>query len=135
MALQLSTTVRNAKADAFESTINGAGDAILHIYAGAVPANCAAADTASPLASIDVPADWLSNASSGQKALVGTWTTTALATGTATHWRIKVSTTAHAQGTVTATGGGGDITLNSVSISAIGQQVTVSTFTYTEGNS
>ncbi|MEB3212484.1 MAG: hypothetical protein VKL39_14085 [Leptolyngbyaceae bacterium] len=131
MALQLSTTVRNAMADAFESSINTAGDAVLTIRTGAVPANCAAANSGTLLATIDVPADWLGAASNGAKALAGSWTTTAAATGTAAHFRIMVGATCHAQGTVTATGGGGDLTLNTTSISAVGQQVTVTTFTLT----
>ena len=132
MTLQLSVTVRNAMADAFESSINGAGDAVLEIRSG-VAANCAAADAGTLLGTIDVPADWLAAASGGAKVLAGTWTTTAAAVGTAAQFRIKVGSTCHAQGTVTATGGGGDLTLNSVSISAVGQQITVTSFTLTMG--
>ena len=40
MAVQLSTTVRNARLDVIESTISTA--AVLRIYTGAQPANCAA---------------------------------------------------------------------------------------------
>jgi hypothetical protein len=96
-----------------------------------VPANCAASATGTLLGTIDVPSDWLGAASGGAKALAGSWTTTAAATGTAGHWRVVVGSTCHAQGTITATGGGGDLALNSTSVSAVGQQITVTSFTLT----
>jgi hypothetical protein len=74
-------------------------------------------------------------ASSGSKALSGTWQdTSADSTGTAGHFRIKASGgTCHMQGTVTATGGGGDMTVDNTSF-ASGQQFTVTAFTLTDGN-
>lgn len=127
MAVQLSDAVRNAMADAYESTIGTAPT--LEIRTGAPPANCAAADSGTLLASMALPSDWLSAASSGSKTLLGTWQDlTADAAGTAGHYRIKQGGTCHEQGTVTATGGGGDLTLNNVSI-AVGQAVSVTAFT------
>lgn len=133
MALQFGTTLRNARLDSIESTIGTAP--ILEIRTGAPPANCAAADSGSVLATITLPSDWLAAASGGSKAKSGTWTNTASGTGTAEHWRIKDSggSVCHAQGTITATGGGGDMTLDNTSI-ASGQSVTVNTFTVTDGN-
>lgn len=132
MAIQLSTTVRNARLDAIETAISTAPT--LEIRSGSAPANCAAADSGTVLASITCPSDWLAAASSGAKAIAGTWEDlSADATGTAAHFRIKQSTTCHIQGTVTATGGGGDMELSSVSITA-GQSVTITTFTLTDGN-
>lgn len=134
MALQLSTAVRNARLDAIESTIGASG--ILRIRTGAVPASCATADSGTVLATITLPADWMAAASSGSKALAGTWQdSSADATGTAAHFRIYDSggTTCHIQGTVTATGGGGDMTVDNVSF-ATGQSFTVTTFTLTDGN-
>ena len=129
MARQFSTTVRNAIADVYESTISTAP--ILRIRTGAAPANCAASRTGTVLATMTLPSDWLAAASSGAKALSGTWQdTSADATGTAGHFRIKQGATCHDQGTITATGGGGDMTLDNTSITA-GQQVTVTTFTVT----
>jgi hypothetical protein len=75
-------------------------------------------------------------ASTGTKALSGTWQdTSADATGTAAHFRIHDSTgtTCHIQGTVTATGGGGDMTVDNTSFST-GQAFSVTTFTLTAGN-
>lgn len=134
MALQLSVAVRNARLDAFESTTGTS--AILEIRTNAQPANCAAADAGTLLASMTLPSDWMAAAASGAKALAGTWQdTSANATGTAAHFRIKDSggSTCHMQGSVTATGGGGDIELDNVSI-ASGQQVTITAFTLTDGN-
>ena len=134
MALQYSVAVRNAQLDAVESTTGTA--AILRIYSGAAPANCAAAASGTLLAEMTLPSDWMAAASSGSKALSGTWQdASANATGTAGHFRLLDSggTTCHAQGTVTATGGGGDLTLDNTSI-ASGQSVTITSFTLAAGN-
>lgn len=134
MAIQLSTTVRNARLDAIETAIGAS--AVLKIRSGSAPANVAAADSGTVLATLSLPSDWLAAASSGSKAKSGTWQdTSADATGTAAHFRIYASdgTTAHIQGTVTVTGGGGDMTVDSVSFTA-GQSFTISTFTLTDGN-
>jgi len=134
MALQLSTTVRNARLDTIESTISTS--AILKIRSGSAPADCGTADSGTVLATLTLPSDWMAAASSGSKAKSGTWNdTSADATGTAAHFRIYDSggTTCHIQGTVTATGGGGDMTLDNTSI-ASGQTVTITTFTLTDGN-
>ena len=129
MALQFSTTVRNAWLDTFESTISTL--AVLKIRTGTQPATCATADSGTVLASMSLPSDWMAAASSGSKAKSGTWNdTSADNTGTAAHFRLYASdgTTCHAQGTVTATGGGGDLTLDSVSLTAA-QTVTITGFT------
>ena len=135
MALQFSVTVRNAQLDAFETAIGTS--AVLKIRSGSVPATCATADSGTVLSTINLPSDWMAAASSGSKALSGSWTdASADATGTAGHFRLYASdgTTCHAQGTVTITGGGGDMTLDNTSI-ATGQAVTVTGFTLTAGNS
>ena len=140
MALQYSVDVRNAQLDAFESTVLTSGTpAVLKIRSGTVPANCAAADSGTVLASIDLPTGaggFMSDASSGSVSKTGTWEDAdADATGTAGHFRIYDSVgVCHAQGTITATGGGGDMTLDNTSI-ATGQTVTVTTFSIAAGNS
>ena len=134
MALQYSVAVRNAQLDAFESTIGVS--AVLRIISGTPPANCATAQTGTLLAALTLPADWMSAASAGSKALLGTWQDTAAdATGTAGYFRIldSTGTTCHAQGTITVTGGGGDMTLDNTSINS-NQTVTVTSFTLTAGN-
>ena len=134
MALQLSVGVRNARLDAIETTVGTS--AIMKIRSGAAPANCAAADSGTVLATLNLPSDWMAAASSGSKAKSGTWEdTSADATGTAAHFRLYASdgTTCHIQGTVTATGGGGDLTVDNTSF-ASGQAFTVTGFTLTDGN-
>jgi hypothetical protein len=134
MAIQLSVAVRNARLEAIETT-TGTG-AIMRIRTGAQPASCATADSGTVLATLTLPSDWMSNASGGTKALLGTWQDTAAdATGTAAHYRIydSAGTTCHLQGSVTATGGGGDITVDNVSF-ATGQQFTITAFSLTDAN-
>jgi hypothetical protein len=135
MAIQLSTAVRNARLDAIETTVGTS--AVLRIRSGSVPANCAAADAGTVLATVNLPSDWMAAAASGSKSLSGSWVdSSADATGTAAHFRLydSTGTTCHVQGTVTATGGGGDMTVDSTSFTA-GQQFTVTTFTLTDANS
>lgn len=85
MTIQFSVAVRNAKLDAIEVAIGTS--AILKIRTGAVPANCAAADSGTVLATCNLPSDYFANAASGQKAKSGTWEDTAAdAPGTAGHW-------------------------------------------------
>lgn len=134
MTVQQSIAVANAKLDAIETTIGTS--AVLKLFAGAQPANCAAANSGSPLASGTLPSDWMNAASAGVKTKLGTWTITGLpAAGTGTnvgHYRLFASdgTTCHEQGSVTVTGGGGDMTVDNVNV-ANNQVITVSTFTKT----
>lgn len=133
MALQYSVSVRNSQLDALETAVGAT--AVLKLFTGAPPANCAAANTGTELVSETLPADWMAAASSGSKAKSGTWQAAGIAAGSAAHFRLYASdgTTCHAQGTVTATGGGGDMTLDNVVI-AVDQSVTFSTFTISAGN-
>lgn len=132
MAIQLSTTVRNARLDAIESTIGT--DAVLKIRSGAAPADCGTADSGTVLASLTLPADWMAAAASGAKAKSGTWQdASADATGTAAHFRLYASdgTTCHMQGTVGTSGT--DMIVDSTSFTA-GQSFTINTFTLTDAN-
>lgn len=133
MALQFSTGVRNAMLDTIESTTGAT--AVLKIFSGSAPANCATADSGTTLVTMTLPSDWMNAASGGTKTYIATWQdTSADAGGTAGYFRIypSVPTTTNAtiQGTVTATGGGGDLTLDTVTIVS-GQQVTITQFTLT----
>ena len=131
MAIQLSVAVRNARLDAIESAISTGPT--LEIRTGAQPANCAAADFGSVLATFTLPSDWLAAASNGTKAINGgPWQdTSADAAGTAAHFRIKQSTTCHMQGTVGQ--GTGDLQLDNTTIAA-GQAVSITAFTLTDAN-
>jgi len=134
MAVKFSGAVRNARLDAIETGIGVS--AILKLRTGAAPASVATADSGTVLATLNLPADWLAAAASGQKAKSGTWEDlSADAAGTAAHYRVYASdgTTAHVQGTVTATGGGGDLTLDNT-VLAVAQSVTVTSWVFTDGN-
>lgn len=135
MTLQFSDAVRNAELEAIETTISTS--AVLKIRTGAAPANVAAADTGTVLATLNLPSDWLAAASGGAKAKSGTWSdASADASGDAGHFRIYATdgTTKHIQGTVTAVGGGGDLTLSGGITIVATQTVTVDAFTLTAGN-
>lgn len=128
MALQFSTAYRNAMLDALETTTGAS--AILEIRTGAAPADCAAADSGTLLASMSLPADWMAAAASGAKEKSGTWQdTSANNSGTIGHFRVKDSggTTTHAQGTA---GLAGDLVTDSATTTA-GQLILVNTFTLT----
>lgn len=99
--MQFSTTVRNARLDAIETGIGVS--AILKLWSGALPGNCAAADAGTQLANAALPSDWMAAASSGSKAKSGTWQDVAAdANGLARHYRLYASdgSTCHMQGLV-----------------------------------
>lgn len=129
---QYSVAVNNARLDAIESTTGVS--ARLNIYSGAAPANCAAADTGTLLATLVLPSDWMANATAAAKALAGSWTGTASAgaAATPTHYRIKDSTntTTHMQGTCGI--GSGELQVNGTITN--GQTVTVTSFNLNAGN-
>ena len=132
MAIQYSVPVNNGRLDSIETTIGTAP--ILTIRTGTVPANCAAANSGTVLATATLPSDWMTNAAAGVKSKSGTWQdTSADATGTAAHFRIHDSTgtTCHLQGTVGTSGA--DMIVDSVSFTAT-QSFTVNTFTITAAN-
>lgn len=132
MALQLSTTVRNARLDAIETAVGTS--AVLKIFTGSVPANCAAADSGTVIASLTLPSDWAAAASSGAKSKSGTWQDLSCDnSGTCGHFRLYASdgTTCHLQGTAGTSGT--DMIVDTASPTA-GQSFTVSSFTLTDGN-
>lgn len=131
MALQKSTTLRNAQLDLIESTIGTSP--IMRIATGSPPANCAAADSGTLLINITLPSDWMAAASGGVKSKSGTWSGTASGGSASTpgHFRIKDSggTTVHLQGTAGI--GSGDLSFDG-SITS-GLTVTITTFDITAG--
>lgn len=135
--LQFGDLVRNARLDAFETATGTAPK--LRLMSGAMPVNCATADSGTLLCEMGLPADYMSPAATGSKVKLGVWSGVGDAgagAGTnAGYFRIKntAGTVVHCQGDVTATGGGGAMTLDNLSI-ASGQTVTVTTFTLTDGN-
>lgn len=132
MAFQFSPPVRNAWLDAIEAVIGASPT--LEIRTGAAPANCAAADVGTVLATITLPADWMAAAAAGAKAMQGTWQdASADASGTAGHFRIKVGGTCHIQGSITSTAvGTGDMLIDNPVLAA-SQQFNVTSFGLTAG--
>ena len=132
MARGYSVAVRNAMLDAYETTIGTAP--LLRFYSGSMPATAGDTTTGTLLASITLPSDWLAAASSGSKALLGTWAgvgVSGASTGTNIgYFRLfnSAGSTCHDQGTVTVTGGGGDMTVNNINI-ADTQAISVTGFT------
>lgn len=134
MTIQLSETVRNACADALETAIGTSP--VLKIRTGSPPTSIADGDSGDVLATLSLPPDWLTSASSGSKSISGTWQDLAADDdGTAAHFRIYASngTTQHMQGTVSMPGGGGDMIVDNTSF-ATGQTFSVEAFTITAGN-
>jgi hypothetical protein len=131
MAIQASTTVRNAILDAIETAIGTSP--VLKVRTGSQPADCATADSGTVLADITCPSDWAAAASSGSKAKSGTWQdTSADASGTPGHFRLYATggSTCHLQGSAAV--GSGD--LNFDATVSLGGTVTVTTFTLAAAN-
>ena len=132
MALQYSVALRDAQMNQIETTIGTAGTSTLEIRTGAPPATCATASSGTVLATITLPADWLTASSSGTVSKVGTWTdASADNTGTAGHFRIFNGATCHMQGTVGTSGT--DMIVDNTSF-ASGQSFSITTFSITAGN-
>ena len=134
MALQYSVLVRNARLDAVEAAIGAS--AVITVRTGAPPANCAAANTGTLLATVNLPSDWMADASGGTKSMLGAWEDgSADAAGIPGHFRIFATdgTTCGAQGTVTETGAGGDLTVN-LPFLEIGDAFVFTSFTINAGN-
>ncbi len=132
MAIQKSTALRDAEANAYESTIGTTP--VMKLFTGSQPANCGAANSGTELASGTLPSDWMGASSGGAVAKAGTWTLTGVAGGVAAHYRLYASngTTCHEQGTVGQ--GSGDLSLDNTTI-ANGQTITISTWSRTVANS
>lgn len=137
--LAFSVGVRNAMLDAIEVT--GGSVCAMEILNGTIPDTCATAETDTVLVTIALPSDWMAAANAGAKAKAGTWQdATADATGTASYFRIyssqttKDNTTCIMQGTAGETADTPDLVLDNKAINS-GQQVTITGFTLTAGNS
>jgi len=132
MAIQLSTAVRNARLDAIEVAIGAS--AVLKIRSGAAPANVAAADAGTVLATLALPANWMNDAAAGAKTMLGSWAdNSADAAGVAQHFRIYATdgTTQHLQGTVGTSGA--DMIVDNTNF-ALGQAFSITSFTLTDAN-
>jgi hypothetical protein len=85
--MQKSLEVRNAYLDAQE--VAAGVSPIMKLLTGAMPANCAAAQTGTVVATLPLPSDWMLPASGGVKSKSGTWEDVAAdAGGLAGYYRI-----------------------------------------------
>ena len=126
MAFQYGVVLRNNQVSQIQTSIGASGT--LKIFSGAEPANCAAADPTGLLATIVLPAAFLTS-SGGVTTIAGTWSVAASGTGTAASFRMyDGSAVCHVQGNTTA-----DLVLNNQSIVS-GQTVSVTSFSVTAGN-
>lgn len=129
MALQLSAACRNGRADAITTAVGNAGTLI--IRTGAPPADCAAADSGSVLATHTLGSPFAPGASGGVLSPTLPSNVNASGTGTAGHWRVKTSGgTTVAQGTCGTSGA--DMNLNTTSL-VTGGPVQISSWSLTEG--
>jgi hypothetical protein len=127
--MQISSTVRSAMADAFETVIGTS--ARLLIFTATNPAMGATA-TGTKLCDATLPSDWLTAASSGQKTLSGTWQdSSADASGVAQTFQLfdNALTFVAMQGTI-STSTTSDMQFSNTVVSS-GLSVTVTSFTLT----
>src|SRR5690348_6903951 len=116
MALQLSTTARNGRADAITTAVGNAG--LLRIYTGSIPADCGTAASGTKLSESTCGSPFAPGAASGVLSPTLPAQVAAVASGTAGYWRVYKSdgTTCVAQGSLGTTGSGADLILNSLTI-------------------
>lgn len=133
MIVQFSSGVRDGRANAVESTIGVSPT--LKVFDGSIPANCAAADAGTVLATIALPSDWMAASSGGVIAKTGTWQDASSDnSGTAQYWRLYRSGGAcDMQGDITNQAGTGSMKVTDTAFTA-GLPFTVLTFGWTEGN-
>ena len=129
--MQYSVDVRNAKMAAIVSAIGPSP--VLQIRSGPPPQNCAARDSGSLLASMTLPAEWMTAAKNGRIAKAGEWESRgADANGDAGHFRIYATDgRCMLQGTVSTAGA--DMTVDSVGFIA-GQIFVINSFSIADNN-
>lgn len=134
MVLRLATVIRTAMAAQIEPTIGASPT--LEIRTGPPPPTLAGADTGTVLATLTLPADFLTTAAAGAVSLNGTWSDpSADASGNAGHFRIKQGGTPMADGTITGTvTGTGDVILAQTTEAIVaGQPASFTGFSFTTG--
>lgn len=132
--LQFAASVRNSRLNDIETFIGASP--MFRIYTGAIPGSVSGANSGTLLVEAQLPSDWMGAATSGSKQKAGTWQdASACATGTAGYFRIydPAAASTWIQGNVGGTGSGSALELDNTSITS-GQQVTINTFTLTDGN-
>ncbi len=135
MSIQFDVATRNAELDAIDDAFNGGTPpAILEIRTGAPPANCAAADSGTLLATLTFSNPAHGAAASGTlTAAVITADASGDASGTPGHFRVKQGGTGTVKCQGTAAVGSGDLNFNQAI--SLGGNVSVSSWVFTAGNS
>ena len=131
--MQYAVDVNQARLDAIES-VTGAS-AVLKIFSGAVPANCAAADPSGLLCTMNLPADWMAAAdTTPKKVMAGTWSGTASGGSSTAPQSLRIYSTGGTVCKIQGTAGvaAGELQVNG-SITS-GQTVTVTSFQINAGN-
>lgn len=130
MAIKLSTTMRTALMNAIEAVAITGGVPKILIYSGAAPAAITTTASGTLIATLTLPStDWLNAASNGSVTKNGSWTGAVTTVATPGYFRVTLNdgTTGLIQGDIP-----GDMTL--ATPTAIGQTITIDTFTLTAGN-
>lgn len=130
MAFQYGVALRTSQVAQIQSSVGSSGT--LKLFSGAEPANCASADPAGLLATITLPATFMTSAS-GATTIAGTWSAAASASGTVAAFRIyDGSSVCHVQGSVSLPAGSGDMKMDNTNV-ATNQVITVNSLTITAG--
>lgn len=134
MQVQFSVSVRSGRANSVETTIGTSPK--IRIFDGTMPASCAAADSGTILAEIQLPPDWLTTSVDGTIEKQGAWQDLSCdASGTAVYWRLyRFSGTCDIQGDVSDQVGNGSMKLNDTNL-IFGTPFAILLFGWTEGDS
>ena len=132
--LLYSIAIQNAKMNVLESVIGPSPK--FDLLTGSIPSTIASPETGTTLARVPLPPDWVADASGGVISKLGTWTTTATATGVVTHGTFfdSTGTIRHAIVDVTGTAGTGLAKISPSTSVTAGDTVNISTFTLRSGN-
>jgi len=128
--MQLKESIRNTQLDDIEAAAGVSAKLYLRTAAAA---DCAAADAGALLATLTLPVDWMNAAAAGQKTKLGVWADVGSGAGVCIAFRIKDNGAAACYLQGTAGLGAGELSFDNNNI-AIGQVITISTFTLTAGN-
>jgi hypothetical protein len=130
--MQYSVTLRNAQLATIAATIGPSPT--LEICSGAKPANCAAADSGTVLATLVLPVNWMDDPVAAVVGKAGTWQDLAADdAGVAGHFRIKQGATCHMQGSCGLAEDSPDMVLDNVNVN-VGALVVVQAFNIAAGN-
>lgn len=131
--LQYNDDINNARLDVIETTIGTAP--IMRLYSGSLPATLGDARTGTLLAEGTLPSNYMADAASHVKGILGTWTLIGTASGVAGYFDISDSgdTKPYVQGNVGLTGGTFALELDNTNVN-VSQEVFIEEFDITSGN-